>query len=38
VKELELLDDSSFSEQEIMIVRPMQETSVMYKIFFIFLP
>ena len=38
VIELELLDDSSFAEQEIIIVSPMQEISVMYKIFFIFSP
>ena len=35
---LELLDVSSFAEQEIIIVSPMQEISVMYKIFFIFSP
>jgi hypothetical protein len=35
VIELELLDDSSSEEQEIIRVIPMQETNVMYKIFFI---
>ena len=35
---LELLDVFSFAEQEIIIVSPMQEISVMYKIFFIFSP
>ena len=38
VSVVELIDDSSFAEQEIMIVSPMQEISVMYKIFFIFSP
>ena len=34
--ELELLDESSFLEQEMMMVREKHEISNMYKIFFIF--